>query len=360
MKRLTNIFKWLTGILSLVLIGLLFISYQLDKELDDLNGQVLRDTAVAETVREPAQPIGVLLLGVDSREGKFNDKDSSNNDSRSDAILVASVNPEKKTTELVTLPRDTLVEMEDRLDKVNHSYVYGGVDLTIKTVSEYLDFPIHYVVEINMQGLEDMVDAVGGVDITPTITFTDKGYDYIEGQTMTMDGHQALTYTRMRKKDPRGDIGRGERQQEVLNALVHKLISFNSIANYTDLLDVVKGNMRTNITITANFIKNYLPAGLTFNRTVVENYQDVMINNVYYLGLDEQERVRVSNILRNNIGLANTITDKTYINEQANQGLLTIGNTDNEGSFIIDDTHNKQSDFDASESEPTENKDTFW
>src|SRR5699024_2123187 len=115
MKRLTNIFKWLTGILSLVLIGLLFISYQLDKELDDLNGQVLRDTAVAETVREPAQPIGVLLLGVDSREGKFNDKDSSNNDSRSDAILVASVNPEKKTTELVTLPRDTLVEMEDRL-----------------------------------------------------------------------------------------------------------------------------------------------------------------------------------------------------------------------------------------------------
>ena len=304
--------------LSLALVGLLFLSSKLDKETGDLNEKVVHLTTRTEEVKDPTQPVGVLLLGLDGRDGGFDN-------SRSDAIIVASVNPEKRTTELVTIPRDTLVEMNvlgGKLDKINHSYMNGGVDSTIRTVSNYLDFPIHYVVEINMQGLEDLIDSIGGISLTPTITFSDKGHDYVEGQPTTMSGVKALTYARMRKKDPKGDVGRGERQQEIINALVDKLISMDAVANYNQILDVVKGNMRTNVPITAGLIKDYLPALTTINKHSATEYNDYTINGVYYLGLSESERLRFSNRLRNNIGEDITETDKEYILDNANKGNL--------------------------------------
>ena len=318
MGKLTKVLKGITVVLSVTLVGLIFLSSKLDKETVDLNEKVVHLTTRTDEVKDPTQPVGVLLLGLDGRDGGFDN-------SRSDAIIVASVNPENRTTELVTIPRDTLVEMNvlgGKLDKINHSYMNGGVDSTIRTVSNYLDFPIHYVVEINMQGLEDLIDSIGGISLTPTITFSDKGHDYIEGQPTTMSGNKALTYARMRKKDPKGDIGRGERQQEIINALVDKLVSMDAVTNYNQILDVVKGNMRTNVPITAGLIKDYFPALTTINKHSVTEYNDYTINGVYYLGLNESERLRFSNRLRNNLDKGNTETDKEYILDNANKGNL--------------------------------------
>lgn len=318
MGKLTKLLKVVTVLLSIALVGLVFLSNKLDKETGDLNDEVVHLTTRTEEVKDPTQPIGVLLLGLDGRDGGFDN-------SRSDAILVASINPEYETTEIVTIPRDTLVEMNvlgGKLDKINHSYMNGGVDSTIRTVSNYLDFPVHYVVEINMQGLEDLIDSIGGIYLTPTITFSDKGHDYVEGEPTTMNGHKALTYARMRKKDPKGDVGRGERQQEIINALVDKLVSMDAVANYNQILEVVKGNMRTNVPITAGLIKDYIPALTAINKHSATEYNDYTINGVYYLGLHESERLRLSNRLRNNLGLENTGTDKEYILENASVGDL--------------------------------------
>lgn len=311
--------------LSLVLVALVVFARNLDKETADINKEVRKDTATAEVIREPEQPVGVLLLGVDSRDGSFSESNQTDNDSRSDAILVASVNPETKTTEIINIPRDTLVEMGSEggnLDKVNHSYVYGGSDLIVETVSNYLDFPIHYVVEINMSGLEDLVDAVGGVTITPALTFTYEGHSFTKGEPMKMTGAEALTYSRMRKDDPKGDVGRGERQQEVIKAIVGELVSFNSVSNYTGIMDVVKGNLRTNAPISAGLITGYLPSVQTISTTSAESYRDLKINGVYYLGLEEAERVRLANTLRNNLGLTDTQTNKQYILDTASMGIL--------------------------------------
>ena len=304
----------------LILVGVLAVTYVIDKELESLNFEISRPNIQAVEVREPAQPVGVLLLGLDSVNGGFDD-----NSSRSDAIIVASINPKTQTTELVTIPRDTVVEMGregQQLDKINHSYMYGGVDLTIQTVSNYLDFPIHYVVEMNMTGLEDLVDALDGILLTPTITFTDKGYAFVEGEPTLMSGHQALTYSRMRKKDPKGDVGRGERQQEVIQSIVSKLKSVDAVTNYRDLLDVVKGNMLTNARISSGLIADYMPSMNNINRTMLEERYDYNIEGVYYLGIPEQKRKEISNTLRNNIGLSDTRTNKQYIVDNASKGVL--------------------------------------
>ena len=317
MRILTRVLKGLTLLGVIALAGLLVVSHLLDKEIEDLNSRVQKEITTAEIVKEPAQPVGVLLLGVDSRGEDFED-------SRSDAILVASVNPETKTTEIINIPRDTLVEMKEdggELDKVNHSYMYGGSEMVLETVSNYLDFPIHYVVEINMKGLEDLVDAIDGITIDPALTFTYEGHSFTKGETIVANGEEALTYARMRKTDPKGDVGRGERQQEVIKAIADKVIGLDLISNYSDILGVVKGNLRTNATISTGLVNDYIPALGTINTTAVESYQDLRIGGVYYLGLHEDERVRLSNTLRTNLGLTGTQTNKQYIIDNANIGV---------------------------------------
>lgn len=338
-----KILKLTTVLMGIVLGVLVYISIQIDKQADDINQAINKQTSVVDAIEEEAQPIGVLLLGVDSRDGAFNDGDTSGNDTRSDAILYASINPETKTTELVTIPRDTLVEMSKDtgvLDKVNHAYYTGGVDEEINTVANYLDVPIHYYVEINMDGLIDLVDAVGGVTITPTLTFTYEGNEFTEGVEQELNGTQALAYARMRKEDPKGDVGRGERQQQVITAIIDKVVSLNLINNYEDILGVLKGNMKTNAVASLGIIKDYLPATETINKHSVDTFYDYTIDGVYYLGIPEETRVSLSNTLRANLGLTPTSSDMSYINENASQGILST--SINEYSDTYSDTYSDE------------------
>lgn len=140
-----------------------------------------------------APPINILLLGVDEREG---DK------GRSDTMIVATLNPKTDSMLMTSIPRDTRVELPGRsgYSKINAAYAYGDESLSVKTVEKYLDIDISYYAKVNMEGLSDLVDVVGGVTVNNDIDWTHGGYHYKKG-ILHLDGKHALAYVRMRHQD---------------------------------------------------------------------------------------------------------------------------------------------------------------
>ncbi|MCF7934825.1 MAG: LCP family protein [Synergistales bacterium] len=160
----------------------------------------------------------VLLVGVDETEGSH----------RADTIAVAKIDIDRKMVKLLSLPRDTRVRVpEHGWQKINHAYAYGGVELLEETVVNYLGIPIERYIVLNYTTFPELVDMVGGVDITvkKRLHYVDRAGDlYIdipEGK-QHLDGETALEYVRFRN-DAMGDIGRVERQQKLVMALLAKL-----------------------------------------------------------------------------------------------------------------------------------------
>lgn len=184
--------------------------------------------------------INILLLGVDERTG---DK------GRSDTMIVATLNKEKGTLMMTSIPRDTRVQIDGRsgYSKINAAYAYGNESLAVSTVEKYLNIKIDYYVKMNMEGLSDLVDAVGGVTVNNTLDWQSGSFHYKKG-TLTLNGAQALEYARERHKDPQGDFGRNGRQRQVIEAIINKGKSFTAVTNIQDILSALGHNVQTNLT----------------------------------------------------------------------------------------------------------------
>ncbi|MGY3777203.1 LCP family glycopolymer transferase [Isobaculum melis] len=209
--------------------------------LDDIKGE-----DITSTLRDgkpdlgKKQPFSVLLLGVDEREDDVG---------RSDTIIVVTVNPETRSTKMVSIPRDTLIYLPERQmdDKANAAYAFGGIQMAHEAIENFLGIPIDYYAKINMEGMEDLVDAVGGVTVNSPFEFDLDGYVFPAGE-QKLDGKEALAYVRMRKEDPEGDFGRQKRQREVIQAVINKTLSASSLTNFDKIFKAVGDNVETNFT----------------------------------------------------------------------------------------------------------------
>lgn len=191
------------------------------------------------------KPFSILLLGMDMDDGLT---------SRTDTIMVASINPDSEDIKLVSIPRDTLVETDFGLtEKINAMYTYGGIDLMIKEVEKLLDIPISHYAILDFQGLADLVDAVGGIRVKSDLAFTESNSlgggqpIEIEEGWQELNGEQALGFARMRKQDPKGDYGRQERQQQVIKALARKFTTMNVLAKFNPILNAISPHLTTNL-----------------------------------------------------------------------------------------------------------------
>lgn len=248
--------KWIKRILFTILVLVFFVTgtvvgyygSEIMRVLSDVSENTpeeLQDTSEQDARLEELHPFSVLLLGLDDADGTR----------RSDTLIVATINPNEESVKLVSIPRDTMITLpdSDRSEKINALYTIYGVSGTIDYVEEYLDIPISYYATLNFEGLVDLVDAVGGITVDSPLAFTvqdsDENSDAIEIEEglQTVDGEHALGYARMRKQDPRGDWGRQERQQEVIQTLAEKLMSLDSFVNFAPIMDAVRENLQTNL-----------------------------------------------------------------------------------------------------------------
>ncbi|PID50948.1 MAG: transcriptional regulator, partial [Propionibacteriales bacterium] len=194
--------------------------------------------AMPEGKRPAPQPgTAILLVGSDSREGlsakqKKKLGTGSISGRRTDTMMLLYSPPSGKPA-LISLPRDSYLPIPGRgKHKLNAAYAYGGPQLLIKTIEQNTGVRIDGYVEIGFGGFAGVVDAVGGVTVCPKKPIKDRdSHLNLPAGCQTLDGATSLGYVRMRKADPRGDLGRMERQREVVGKIMKKVASPMSVIN---------------------------------------------------------------------------------------------------------------------------------
>lgn len=238
----------------------------------------------------------IALFGLDSTDGETG---------RSDAIMIATVDPVHNKVKLTSIMRDSYVYIDGYgNDKINHAYAYGGPELSIKTINENFGLNIEEFVSVNFSSLPVIINILGGVDIEITQEELQYINDYINdinnrdgtsspnityAGVQHLDGTQALAYSRIRYTSG-GDYKRTERQRTVLEALFNKLTSA-SVSSYNSLLNKVLPYVQTNLN-TGDILSlgtNVLGIGnnLEQDRFPRDGYcEGAMIDGVYYLTFD--------------------------------------------------------------------------
>ncbi|GEN35904.1 LCP family protein [Aneurinibacillus danicus] len=193
--------------------------------------------------------VNILLLGVDKRENEES--------TRSDSILIASIDPETKKAQLFSILRDSWVEIPGyRKSRINTAYEIGGPELMAQTVENLTGLSIQYYITTDFKGFEKVVDALGGVDLyvekdMEYYLYEENGYYDIllkKGQ-QHLDGRKALQYARFRH-DKMGDFSRTERQRKLLKALAEQATSKTSIWKIPSVLEAVSPYVTTNMSPT--------------------------------------------------------------------------------------------------------------
>lgn len=255
---------------------------------------------------EPVQDnVSILFVGIDDSDKRGQGAESS----RSDALLLATLNNQTKTVKLLSIPRDSYVYIPkvNKKDKINHAHAFGGTLATIETVEELFDIPVDYYVRLNFNAFIDIVDALDGIEAEVPYKLReldehDKYTINLEPGLQHLNGSEALALARTRKLDT--DVARGQRQQEILKAIVKKASSVSSIMKYDDLITALSDNMKTDMTFTEmkSFI-GYLSQGAPrIDSLTLEGYDD-MSTGIYYYKLDEESLEETRHILKSHLGL---------------------------------------------------------
>ncbi len=297
-----KILFWILGIVGVLIIGGGAYAYHVYSNvantLDAVHKPLDRDKSDKRSEKvdvSDKKPISILMMGVDQRGA---------DQGRSDSLMLFTLNPKTKSMKITSIPRDSYTEIvgKGKKDKINHAYAFGGIDMSVKTVENFLNVPVDHYIEVNMEGFRDIVDAVGGIDVYNDLEFVQEGMHFSKGD-IHLNGEQALKYTRMRYNDPRGDFGRQMRQRQVIQAVIKKGASVSSLASYGDVLKAIEKNVKTSLTQNQMFDiqKNY--------KDCMENSEEIQIpgdghkaaDGIWYYYVPDAAKQDITNKLRSHL-----------------------------------------------------------
>lgn len=304
----TKLILWFFGILVLLaLLAVIYLGFKIFSVGGSIHNPLDRDKSSLrdkDVNLDDGDPFTVALFGVDS-DAK---RDAEGGGQRSDTVMVLSINPQKKTTEIVSIPRDTQAEIVGKgtTEKINHAYAYGGPDMAVKSVENLLNVPIDHYATIDMDGMQDMIDTVGGINVTSNASFSYDGYQFSEGVQSHMDGEEAMAFIRSRKEEGAGgDFGRQERQQLVIQGLANKLTSISSVTHFNSLMNHVEDNVKTDLTVgELNKIRsNYNEANEQVNRHQLDGQGGIQDDGLYYFIPSESSLSEIEASIKDNLGM---------------------------------------------------------
>ena len=297
-----KVLKWVAIIgLLLCLIGLI-VTYKVYSDIKSTAQELYvpmqnevsekRKEAIDVTAKEP---FSALILGVDERGADVG---------RSDTMIALTVNPTLQTTKMLSIPRDTYTDIIGKgyKDKINHAYAFGGIEMSTKTVENLLDIPIDYVAQVNMESFVDVVDIVDGITVNNTLAFNYEGEQFQIGE-LELNGEKALKYVRMRYDDPAGDFGRQNRQKQVIQEVLQKAISLNTVLNYESIFDTLEENVQINVKFNdlLSIQKNYASSFKNMEQLYINNGSGKIMNSIYYYMPNESELEEIQNTLQEHL-----------------------------------------------------------
>ena len=202
----------------------------------------LTDRPSKIAVEGPKQPLNILAMGSDSREGAGNNIDGlTGGGERSDTTILLHVSADRERAYGVSIPRDSMVARPEcnrgtipGSDRAmwNEAFALGGEACTMQQFEQLTGIRLDHFVVVNFQGFKDMVDAIDGVEVCIPQTIDDREHGiYLEAGTREIQGREALNYVRVRSViSANGDIGRMRRQQAFVAAMANKVISADTLA----------------------------------------------------------------------------------------------------------------------------------
>lgn len=211
--------------------------------------------SVAPSEVKASEPVNILVLGLDI--GDVNQKDNESI-KRTDTIMVLHYEPKNNSAELISVPRDMLIKVNNKNNKINAAYAIGGDKLIKSEVEKLIENDINYIVKIDYEGFRALVDAIGGVEmyIERDMYYDDDAQDlhirFNKGETVLLDGEKAEEFFRWRKNNDgtgfaNGDLDRIENQHKFINKLIEKCTSPAIITNIKGILDVLPEYVKTNM-----------------------------------------------------------------------------------------------------------------
>lgn len=236
-KRFIKVFFNFVIIFSLVFFGIYSYNNKSDKNID-------------KPLETNSDSINFLLMGVDSQDSK------ENSNVRTDTLMVLNVNKSSGQISILSIPRDTKTSIEGRKyqEKINHAHVYGGPDLTLKTVSNLLNLKLDYYVVADYNFVKEFVDLVGGVeiDVPMDMHYEDPVADpplYIDLKEglQKLDGDESLQYLRFRKGYKDADLGRINAQQTFIKSLIKQTLRPINIIKTPQMYNAYNSYINTNI-----------------------------------------------------------------------------------------------------------------
>ena len=260
------------------------------------------------------KPMTILLMGVDTGSGSREDQWVGN----SDTMILVTVNPQTRETTIMSLERDILTNItqdgETVQAKLNAAYAQGGAELAIETIQDLMNIHIDRYAMINMKGLVQLVDKVGGITVNNPFDFDisieENEPEYtakIPPGRQEIDGEQALVYSRMRYQDPEGDYGRQKRQREVIEKIIKKVLTLDGLSNYQGIIEAVSDNMQTNISLDTNSLMHlmgYRDALKNIRMEQLKGEDATLADGGSYQIVDAKHLLKMQNILRKSLGLS--------------------------------------------------------
>ncbi len=268
-----------------------------------------------ESVQPLTDNISIMIVGIDDSEKRSQGEGNS----RSDALLVATLNNKDKSIKLISIPRDSYVYIPTvgYKDKITHAHAYGGIDATRETVEGLLNVPIDYYFRVNFDAFIEIVDALGGVTVDVPYEINeldenDKRTVHLMPGTQEVNGREALALARTRHQD--SDVERGKRQQMILEAIASKATSVTSFTKYDKVLAAVGNNMQTDMTFDEmKSLFAYLQNGMPDIDSLSLKGSDDMSSGIYYYLLQDDSLLETRQTLQKHLGL--TIDTKLNLSE---------------------------------------------
>ncbi|MBR0480619.1 LCP family protein [Candidatus Saccharibacteria bacterium] len=245
------------------------------------------DTNYSSSVNITKDPFIAYISGTDSRQG-------INGIARSDVNILAVVNPIKNKILLLTIPRDTYVQLHGTTgikDKLTHAGIYG-IDMSKNTIEDFLNIKIDHTIKVSFATVVNVVDAIGGIEINSDTAMTlkvegkDKKCTYVVGN-QTLDGDCALRYARERKTYYIGDIHRGRNQQQVITAIIDKVSKNKSLlTDYPRILKAAEGTFETSFTYNdiTSFVRYQLAEGKSWQTESIDITGNARYAGTYSMG----------------------------------------------------------------------------
>lgn len=312
---MNKVFKYVLYLLVLILVIVpaifAFILFNSSRDaFDDSFSQKDRRESVMRQhkVNPSREPVSILFLGIDDSDAR-RENGQSVEQSRTDAMILSTLNPDKNQIRLLSIPRDTLsyIPKVGYYDKITHAHAYGGPESSMDTVEKALNIPVDYYVRINMDAFAETVDELGGIEYDVPYDLnepnrTDQGRIKIKKGKQVLNGEEVLAVTRTRKQD--SDLKRGQRQMEVLKILFRKAQETQSLHKLDDIIKIVGNNSQHNLSYDEirALATNYLVSDTEIKTEQLKG-ENELLNGIYYINPDIDALIKTANRLRSDLGL---------------------------------------------------------